>query len=286
MNPLDFTRLTPLMERTRGIPEVTIGLIDGPVALNHPTLAALKMREISKTQTSACNDSNSMACLHGTLVAGVLYSISPGCTFLLRPIFNAVATSSEALPSATPEELATAIVDTVKAGARVINMSVALAHPSSRGERALEEALDYAVARGVIIVAAAGNQGTLGSTAITRHAWVIPVAACDLRGRPMDHSNLGSSISKRGLCGPGDGVMSLNAQGGTQAFGGTSAATPFVTGTMALLWSEFPAATATDIRHAVVQSHPARRATLVPPVLDAWAAYQAMNMKQTRRVRS
>ena len=49
------------------------------------------------------------------------------------------------------------------------------------------------------MVAAAGNQGTLGSSAITRHPWVIPVVACDLRGRPMNESNLGSSIGRRGL---------------------------------------------------------------------------------------
>jgi hypothetical protein len=36
MDPLDLVKLTALMERTSGSPEVTIGLIDGPVAMNHP----------------------------------------------------------------------------------------------------------------------------------------------------------------------------------------------------------------------------------------------------------
>jgi len=48
---------------------------------------------------------------------------------------------------------------------------------SSRDERELDEVLDYAARRGVITVAAAGNQGAIGSSAITRHQWVIPVAA-------------------------------------------------------------------------------------------------------------
>ena len=98
------------------------------------------------------------------------------------------------MPSATPEELAAAILDSIRAGARVLNLSVALVHPSSAGQRELEEALDYVARRGVIVVAAAGNQGAVGSSAITRHPWVIPVVAYDLQGRPIQQSNLGGSI--------------------------------------------------------------------------------------------
>jgi len=143
-----------------------------------------------------------------------------------------------------PEDLAQAILDCVDAGARVLNVSAALALLSLKSERALEEALDRAAKRGVIVIAAAGNQGTLGSTAITRHPWVIPVVAYDLRGKPMGHSNLGNSIGRRGLGAPGDGVTSLGAQGKPLTLSGTSAASPFVTGAIALLWSEFPTATA------------------------------------------
>jgi subtilisin family serine protease len=71
------------------------------------------------------------------------------------------------VPSATPEELAEAIVDCVQAGARVLNLRAALTEPSSEGERALQQALDYAAQRGAIAVAAAGNQGVVGSSAIT-----------------------------------------------------------------------------------------------------------------------
>ena len=53
-------------------------------------------------------------------------------------------------------------------------------------------------------------------------------------------------------------------------------AAPFVTGAIALAWSEFPAATAAQIRLAVAQAHGLRRATVVPPLLNAWAIYQAM----------
>ena len=147
----------------------------------------------------------------------------------------------------------------------------------------MEEALDQAARRGVIVVAAAGNQGTLGSSAITRHPWVIPVVACDLRGRPMNESNLGSSIGRRGLSAPGDGITSLGAEGQPLTLGGTSVAVPFVTGAIALLWSEFPSATAAQIKLAITQASTPRRASVVPPLLDAAAAYQILLTANARR---
>jgi subtilisin family serine protease len=187
------------------------------------------------------------------------------------------------MPSATPQQLAAAIIECIDNGARVINLSLALPQPSVKGERALEEALDLAVRRGVIVVAAAGNQGALGSSAITRHPWVIPVVACDLAGRPMNESNLGGSIGRRGLSAPGDGVTSLSAQGQPLTLGGTSVAAPFVTGAIALLWSEFPVATAAQIKLAVTRAATTRRASVVPPVLDAAAAYRNLSMAHARR---
>ena len=94
------------------------------------------------------------------------------------------------MPTASVEEVAAAIVETIDAGASILNLSVAVAEPSTRAERRMHEALDYAARRGVIVVAAAGNQGTLGSSAITRHLWVISVTACDLKGKPMADSTL------------------------------------------------------------------------------------------------
>jgi hypothetical protein len=49
-----------------------------------------------------------------------------------------------------------------------------------------------------------------------------------------------------------------------------------VTGAIGLLWSEFPTATAAQIKLAVVQASDNRRTTVVPPLLDAWRAYHAM----------
>lgn len=291
MVPLELVKLTALMDRTRGRPEVKIGLIDGPVVTRHPDLAGEHLREIPGYNGATCTQANSPACLHGTFVAGILSAkrnspapaICPNCTLLLRPIFAEKTMGSEHMPSATSQELAAAIIDCIAAGAQVINLSLALTQPSTKGEQALEEALNQAVRRGVIVVAAAGNQGTLGSSAITRHPWVIPVVACNLVGRPTNESNLGSSIGRRGLSAPGDAITSLSAEGPPLTLGGTSVAVPFVTGTIALLWSEFLTATAAQIKLAVSQASAPRRASVVPPLLDAATAYQSLLTAHVRR---
>ena len=284
MGPLGLVRLTALMERGEGSPEITVALIDGPVARDHPDLAGATIRELPAKLKGACARANTVACLHGTFVAGILCgrrgsvapAICPGCTLMLRPIFAEAAAGNGNVPSATPEELAEAIIDSVNGGARVINLSSALIQASPKSESKLEEALNSAARHGAITVAAAGNQGTVGSSVITRHSWVIPVAACNIQGRPLRESNLGSSIGRRGLSAPGEGVTSLGADGKPQTLGGTSAAAPFVTGAIALLWSEFPAARASEVKLAIARCGRQLRNTLVPPVLDAWAAYQVM----------
>jgi subtilisin family serine protease len=285
-SPLDLVNLRPLMDLSSGRNETTIALIDGPVATDQKAFSETHIREIPGNLKGTCARADSTACMHGTFIAGIVSakrgseapSISPGCTLLVRPIFAETALGNRDMPSATPNELATAIIDCVDARAHVINLSAALLQPSARGEQRLEEALNHAAKRGAIVVAAAGNQGTIGSSAITRHQWVIPVVACDLRGRAIGYSNFGSSIGRRGLTAPGGGITSLGANGKPPTFSGTSAAAPFVTGTLALLRSIFPNATPAELKIAVKQPHAYRRSTVVPPLLDAWAAYQFMRL--------
>lgn len=289
MKALDLVRLSPLLSRSRGKAEIIIGLIDGPVALQHPAFVGSALRPVPGAESGTCSQMDSFACQHGTMVAGVLSAqrgsgapaLCPDCSVLVRPIFAEAQTPNRFAASAAPGELAAAILDCIQAGAHVINLSLALSFPSLNGERALESVLDLAAQRGVILVAAAGNQGTLGSSPLTRHPWTVPVTACDLNGRPSTITNLARSIGRRGLAAPGEEIVSLNAQGGTLVFSGTSAATPFVTGTIALLLSEFPTATTTQVKLAVTQPTERRRNTLIPPLLDAWAAYQSL--KQSMR---
>jgi subtilisin family serine protease len=284
MSPLDLVNLPPLMELTEGRPEIQIGLIDGPVAMNHPDLVKENIREIPGPVAGACARASSAACQHGTFVAGILSAkrgaaapaICPNCTLLVRPIFAETISGNEQMPNATPDGLAAAILDCVEAGARVVNLSVSVAQTSSKGVRELEDVLCHAVRRGVLVVAAAGNERTIGSSPITRHPGTIPVIAYDSRGRPTEQSNLGTSIGQRGLGAPGDSITSFGSKGGSLRAGGTSVATPFVTGTVALLWSTFPTATAASVRFAVTGGDTPRQRRVVPPLLDAWKAYQAM----------
>jgi hypothetical protein len=134
MTPLELVKLDRLMARSSGRSQVVIGLIDGPIAMNHPDLSRANIREVHGPQGASCSLASSVACMHGTFVAGMLLarrgssapSICPDCTLLVRPIFPEASAVNGAMPSATPTELATAIVETIKAGARVINLSAAL----------------------------------------------------------------------------------------------------------------------------------------------------------------
>lgn len=69
--------------------------------------------------------------MHGIFVAGILCArresaapaICPGCTLLVRPVFREQPPGEIGLAVTTTEDLASAIVDTVDAGARIINLS-------------------------------------------------------------------------------------------------------------------------------------------------------------------
>ncbi len=284
MDALQLVNLSNLMGFTAGRATVRIGLIDGPVALNHPDLGGSYIHEISAALNGRCKQGRSVACAHGTFVAGMLCakrgarapSICPACTFLVRPIFSEVPQHGDQVPTASSEELAVAIIECVDAGAHILNLSLAVVQPSTKGERVLEDALDYAARRGVISVASAGNQAAVGSTAITRHPSVVPVVACDHNGVIIGYSNLCASIGKQGLRAPGESIASLGADGKVAVLNGTSVATPFVTGAIALILSEFQSASASQVKRAITHVRPARRNSVVPPLLDAWAAYQSM----------
>src|ERR1700733_2966442 len=125
--PLELVHLDRLMAVTTGSAEVKIGLIDGPIALNHPALSAQNIREIPGKLAGSCARAGSSACIHGTFVAGILTAkresgapaIAPQCTLLVRPIFSEDRTAYADMPRARPEELAAAMIDTVNEGARV-----------------------------------------------------------------------------------------------------------------------------------------------------------------------
>jgi subtilisin family serine protease len=278
MEPETLVRLRPLMALTPGSPDVVIGLIDGPVAVTHPGLATENIR-IASGRAAACSTGGA-ACAHGTFVAGILAAqpdrggrgICPGSTLLVCPIF--ADTPAGGMPRAGAGELAAAINQCVDAGARIINVSASVTGADGRGRRLLVDALDQASRQGALVIAAAGNERGVGKSILSGHPWVLPVVGYSKTARPLDASFLGSSVGARGLGAPGEDVLSLSPEGTTVRAGGTSVAAPFVTGTAALIRSLLTDVPAASLKWSLGQATQGRRRGIVPPLLDAWTAYQ------------
>jgi subtilisin family serine protease len=294
MDPLNLVRVRSLMAISSGTPNVTIGLIDGPVDLSHPAFDGSKISAVNQSQIAACKNASSIACRHGTFITGILCAkrglaapaICPGCKLLLRPIFmeETADNSSKGInkedivfPSTRPEELSEAITDVVDAGARIINLSLGLSASSLIRYPILQEAYDYARLHGAIIVAASGNQGNIGSISLLQNEWIIPVAACNEYGQLDPISNFGPSIGYRGLMAPGINITSTNSGGGYTKMSGTSFAAPFVTGSIALLWCIFSKATATELIHAIRLADSSRsHKSIIPPLLNIEDTYRIL----------
>lgn len=268
----DPAHLSALTARTAGRPDVVVGVVDGAVDPGHPDLALQPVRFIGPPVPA--RDPGAPPG-HGTLVVSSLAArptaptpgFCPGCSFVVRPVPGVDA------PPAAPADLADALADVVAAGARVVNLSLALqrlpatAPADDPGIGALLDAVELARRRGVVVVAAAGNDGELGGPPLVRHPWVIPVVAGDDEGRPLPTSTLGRAIGRHGLTAPAL----------PRGLCGASAAAPVVTGAVALLWSLFPGAGAAAVRDAVTRPRPpAHRTTVVPPLLDAAYAYAVL----------
>ncbi|MEU7647197.1 S8 family serine peptidase [Streptomyces huasconensis] len=279
--------LCALTARTAGHPDVVVGVVDGAVDPGHPDLALQRIRFAGHPVDPAVDPVGPVDPAdpvpsrepgappgHGTLVVSALAArptaptpgLCPGCSFVVRPV------PGVDVPPAAPADLADALVDVVVAGARVVNLSLALerlptATPTDAGTGMLLDAVEVARRHGVLVVAAAGNDGELGGSPLVRHPWVIPVVACDAGGRPLPTSTLGRAIGRHGLTAPA----------ATRGLSGTSAAAPVVTGAVALLWSLCPGAAAAAVRDAVTRPRPPqRRTSVVPPLLDAAYAYDVL----------
>ena len=142
--------------------------------------------------------------------------------------------------------------------AKVINMSLSGNSPSGC-PTSYQQAIDTAVARGVSVVVAAGNQSVSADTRAPANCQnVVTVAAIGPTGHSADYSNFGSRIDLAAPGGDssysGGGVLSTINTGTTRPGGsgytsyeGTSMAAPHVAGAVALLRSIAPALTPGEI---------------------------------------
>jgi subtilisin family serine protease len=271
--------LDRVMALGNGAPDLSIGIVDGQVDTGHAALSGARFVALGAPPAGPATG-------HGTFVTGLLAArrggaapgICPDCRFLLRPVFGAAAEAGTA-PQPSPGEIRQAVLDCLAAGARIINLSLGAAGASIHGVPEVAEAVAAAMARGAIVVTAAGNHGSIGGSALVRHAWALPVVACDGDGRPSGYANLAASIGRRGVMAPGEAITGLAPGGGSVVHSGTSFAAAIVTGALALLWSLAPHASAAAIRQAAGAGAGLRRAPLVPPLFNAEAALAALGVR-------
>jgi serine protease len=146
----------------------------------------------------------------------------------------------DASGSGTDSDVAAGIVYAADHAARVINLSLGGASSS----RVLSDAVKYATAHGVLVVAAAGNEsGPVGYPA--RIATVLGVGAVDSSLARASFSNTGSGLD---IVGPGVDIVQQTLGDSPGSFAdatlsGTSMATPFVTAAAALVFALNPKAT-------------------------------------------
>ena len=110
--------------------------------------------------------------------------------------------------------LAEGIVAAVDQGAKVLSLSL-----GSGGEGiVLRKAVDYALKKGAVIVASAGNDALSQVTYPAAYSDVIGVSAVDAAGKLADFSNIGEGVN---LAAPGIGLHSAWLDDGEVSFSGT-----------------------------------------------------------------
>jgi subtilisin family serine protease len=171
----------------------------------------------------------------------ILENEEPGFRF-----FNADARYDNVIPQG--------IHYAVDHGARVINMSLGKPQPT-RKER---QAIAYAVDRGVVVVAAAGNEGASLQARKNGHApfsfpasfpGVISVAAVDADHKHAGFSNRNSAVV---VSAPGVKIIGAGPDSTYWVGDGTSPATAFVSGIAALVRAEYPTLAPALVTQAII----------------------------------
>jgi len=186
---------------------------------------------------------------HGTKVAGIIAARpAEGTGFVgLAPEATIIPLKqNDAEGHGTPDTLADAIVYAVRQGAGVINISQDTTGARKPSDR-LEQAVDNALAKGTVIVASAGNDGTGGNVKKTYPAsydGVLAVAASDRNNERAAFSQSGDFV---GVAAPGVDMISTVPGGGHCSDNGTSFSAPYVAGVAALIKAKHPQWTAREV---------------------------------------
>lgn len=183
---------------------------------------------------------------HGTHVAGIAAAVANDvgiagvayCSSLLIGRVLDCSGGEERCPGSW-EDIADGIAWAADEGADVINLSLG----GDTGSTTVRNAIGYAMAEGVTVVAASGNDDATEVSFPARYPEVIAVGAIDSDNEVADFSNHGPNLD---VVAPGVDVWSP-IPGGWGSKQGTSMAAPFVSGVAALLLSRNPDMTALEV---------------------------------------
>jgi minor extracellular protease Epr len=227
----------------------TVGLIDTPVANDHP---ALRGRSVEQVPIRTA-DRRAAGAAHGTAVAALLVgapdSNSPGlltnAKLIAADAFHRAGLRDDRMDA---YDFAAALDALVARGAKVINLSFA-----GPANGVIERAVSAANRRGVILVAAVGNDGPSAQPRYpAAYPGVIAVTAVQPDGTLYRRAVRGPHVT---LAAPGVDVWSASASNGAHArFTGTSFAAPFVTAAAAIVASSGQAKGAATARQILLRN--------------------------------
>jgi subtilisin family serine protease len=202
----------------------------GQSTSNRPSLGVLNPSTVALLDPSVVTLLNRVPSLyfgHGTLVSSLIHVVAPTATILPVKVFDASG-------HGTSFRIAKAIIYATGAGAEVINMSFSLETFSPL----VDEALDYAAQRKVVLVASIGNRNSKVDKKYANYPAsypkVVSVAATNSNDRKALFSNYGPATD---VSAPGEALMSAYPGGLYAVWSGTSGAAALVSGEAALLLS-------------------------------------------------
>ncbi len=223
---------------------VLVAVIDSEIDAKHPELAGAVVDEFDAI------GNHDKPHVHGTGMAGAiaahrrLIGIAPGVRLLAIHAFSSNGTDSA---QATSDHILMGIDWAIKKGAQVINMSFA-----GPDDPLLQLALQKAHDKGVVLIAAAGNQGPKSAPLYpAADPNVIAVTATDAKNQLLAQANQGSYVA---VAAPGVDVLEPAPNGGFQVTTGTSVAAAHVSGIVALLIDRDPTLNAAAIRDILTSS--------------------------------
>jgi thermitase len=224
---------------------VKVGIVDTGIDANHQDLSG-KLVDCGRASTlfgtvsnGNCADDND----HGTHVSGTIAAKANNGVGVAGVAFNSPLSMCKALNavgSGSTAGVANCITWLAQRGSKIISMSLGGGASST-----LQTAVRNASNAGVLIIAAAGNDGDATLNYPAAYAEVVSVAATDNRDQRASFSNANSDVE---IAAPGVNILSTKRGGGYVSFSGTSMATPHVAGVAALIWGKNPGFTAAQVR--------------------------------------